>query len=139
MNRVKKISNSSSDNSDRTDTSNDLDEASNISNDLNKSKMTYEIKKPLIKSDKKITKPLIQISNEKVINIQSKKISAVTCSKSISSQEHRTANKDDLVPQNSDTISTSNTCNAEIDLGKIYLLLIFNFCKSLPIYILLKF
>jgi len=79
--------------------------------------MTYEIKKPLIKSDKKITKPLI-ISNEKVINIQSKKISAITCSKSISSQEHRTANKDDLVPQNSDTISTSNTCNAEIDIGK---------------------
>jgi len=116
MNRVKKIS-SSSDNSDRTDTSNDLDEASNISNDLNKSKMTYEIKKPLIKNYKKITKPPIQISNEKIINIQSKK-SAVTYSKSISSQEHRTANKDDLVPQNSDTISTSDTCNAEIDVGK---------------------
>lgn len=124
INRVKKISSSSSENSDRNDTSNNSDEASNISNDLNKSKMTYKIKKPLIKSVKKITKPLIQ-SNEEVINSVWKKISTVTCSKSISSQEHRTANKNPI-PQNLDTISTSDTCNAEIDLGK-YNISVINF------------
>ncbi|XP_025267008.1 uncharacterized protein LOC112638836 [Camponotus floridanus] len=90
---------SSADNSDTNDTS------------INKLKTRNDLEL----DDFPNTPKALTINKSKICEIKTSLIQ-VTCSKSISSQEHRTANKDDLVPQNSDTISTSNTCNAEIDL-----------------------